>query len=91
MRKRNRKRSKKYQPLPPLKSSDFARMLRHDGWGETKGGRHPCWEHPTKPGKVQLPENWTGVKTSHDTFKGVLAQTGWSKQDAIRIYWESRW
>ena len=84
------KRTKKFQPLPPLKSTDFARMLRFDGWHEVKGGRHPNWEHPTKAGKVQLPENWTGVKTGHDTFKGILRQTGWSKVDAIRLYWESR-
>jgi predicted RNA binding protein YcfA (HicA-like mRNA interferase family) len=76
--------------LPPLKSSDFERMLRFDGWYEVKGGRHPNWEHATKRGKVQLPDNWANVKTGHDTFKGILAQTGWSKADAIRIYWESR-
>ena len=84
------KPGRKNQPPPPLKSSDFRRMLRHDGWNEIKGGSHPCWEHPTKKGKVQLPNNWTGVKTSHQTFKGLLAQTGWLKQEAIRIYWESR-
>lgn len=89
MGKRERQR-RKLQPPPPLTSADFARMLRHDGWIEVKGGRHPNWEHPTKRGKVQLPNNWTGVKPSHSTFKGILSQTGWSKQQAIRLYWESR-
>jgi predicted RNA binding protein YcfA (HicA-like mRNA interferase family) len=84
------KRGNKLPPLPPLKTSDFRRMLRHDGWHEVKGGNHPNWEHPTKPGKVQLPDYWTGVKTSHDAFKGILRQTGWSKQEASRLYWESR-
>jgi predicted RNA binding protein YcfA (HicA-like mRNA interferase family) len=81
---------KKGHKLPPLKSADFERMLRHDGWVEAKGGRHPNWEHPEKPGKAQLPENWTGVKTGHDTFKGILRQTGWSKDEAIALYWASR-
>jgi predicted RNA binding protein YcfA (HicA-like mRNA interferase family) len=76
--------------LPPLTSADITRMLRLDGWAEARAGRHPNWKHPTKPGKVQLPENWTGVKTSHDTFKGLLRQTGWTKADAIRLYWASR-
>jgi predicted RNA binding protein YcfA (HicA-like mRNA interferase family) len=84
------KRGNKPPPLPPLKSSDFERMLRADSWYETKGGRHPNWEHPTKPGKVQLPDYWTGVKTGSNPFRGVLAQTGWTKTEAIRLYWESR-
>jgi predicted RNA binding protein YcfA (HicA-like mRNA interferase family) len=84
------KRGKKYPTLPPLKSADIAKMLRFDGWYEVKGGNHPNWEHKTKPGKVQLPDYWTGVKTSHETFKGLLRQTGWSKADAIRLYWDSR-
>lgn len=92
------KRGKKPQPPPPLKSSDIEKMLRADGWQEVKGGTHPNWEHPTKPGKVQLPHYWTGVKTSywtgvktsHDTFKGILRQTGWTKADAIALYWSSR-
>jgi predicted RNA binding protein YcfA (HicA-like mRNA interferase family) len=65
-------------------------MLRKDGWVEVKGGTHPNWEHSTKPGKVQLPNYWTGVKTSHDTFKGILRQTGWTKEEAISLYWSSR-
>ena len=76
--------------LPPLTSADFARMLRKDGWAESKAGRHPNWTHPRKRGKVQLPNNWTGVKTSHDTFKGICVQAGWTKNDAIALYWASR-
>lgn len=79
-----------YPTLPPLKSSDFAKMLRHDGWFEVRGGTHPNWEHPERPGKVQLPNNWTGVRPGHETFRGILQQTGWLKKDAIRLYWESR-
>lgn len=83
---------KQGRKLPPLKSADFARMLRYDGWLEVEAGRHPNWKHPTRPGtgKVQLPNNWTGVKTSHDTFKGILVQTGWTKRRAIQLYWDSR-
>ena len=80
----------RHNPLPPLKSSDIERMLRADDWFETKGGRHPCWEHPTKSGKVQLPNNWVGVKTSSQAFKGICAQTGWTKAIATELYWASR-
>lgn len=76
--------------LPPLTGADFARMLRHDGWFEVKGGSHRNWRHPEKPGKAQTSDKWSGVKTGHQTFKGVLAQTGWSKKEAIAIYWDCR-
>lgn len=89
-RKRKGRRTRKHGPMPPLKSSDIRRMLRHDGWFEVKGGRHENWEHGSKPGKVQLSVDWSGVKIGSDPFKGLLRQTGWSKKDAIRIYWESR-
>ena len=77
-------------PLPPLTGTDFVRMLRFDGWVEERGGSHRNWTHPTKPGTVQISDKWSGVKTSHFTFKGVLAQTGWSKKEATEIYWRSR-
>lgn len=76
--------------LPPLTGSDFARMLALDGWYEVPGGSHRNWRHPTKRGKAQTSDKWTGVKPGHAAFKGLLAQTGWTKTDAIELYWKTR-
>lgn len=76
--------------MPPLVTADIRKMLRFDGWHSVPGGNHLCFEHPTKPGKVQVSTKWTGIKTSHEVWKGLLSQTGWSKEEAERIYWESR-
>lgn len=59
----------------------FARM----GYVPAKHGRHPNYQHPDRPGKIQIPDNWDAVKASHWTFKGLCNQSGYSKTDVIRI------
>jgi predicted RNA binding protein YcfA (HicA-like mRNA interferase family) len=72
--------------LPPLRASDILRMLRVDGWYEVKGGNHRNFRHPTKPGKAQVSEKWTGVKPSSKVWKGLCAQTGWTRRDIERLF-----
>lgn len=76
--------------LPPLTTADVVRMLRYDGWLEVKGTTHRNFEHPTKPGKVQVSPGWVGVKPGSNPWRGLLAQTGWSKDELMRTYWASR-
>ena len=66
------------QPLPPLTSADFYRMLRFDGWVAVKGGLViPAGS--TRPSrKVQVPKNRTGVKIGH-YVQGHTASTGGRK------------
>lgn len=59
--------------------------MRLDGWQPEAHGRHPCWRHPTRPGKVQIDEKWTAVKPGHDPFRGVAAQGGYSKAELLKL------
>lgn len=76
--------------LPPLKTSYVVRMLRHDGWYEVKQTTHRNFRHPHKPGKVQVSPSWVGVKPGSNPWRGLLAQTGWTKTELERIYFDSR-
>jgi len=69
----------------PFSSKDFERALLADGWYTAQGGKHPCFRHPTRPGKAQVPSNWTAVKVGHDAFRGLLVQTGYAKDELLRL------
>jgi hypothetical protein len=69
----------------PFTARDFEEAVRLDGWEPEKHGRHPCWRHPTRRGKIQIDRKWTGVKPGHDPFRGVMRQGGYTKDELLRL------
>jgi hypothetical protein len=69
----------------PFTAAEFHAALKLGGWSRRAGGHHTMYVHTERPGKVQVDEKWTGVKTSHDPFKGVLAQSGYTKTELLRL------
>lgn len=73
-------------PSGPFEASHFHAALKLGGWRKEKGGHHTHYTHPDRGGrKVSIDEKWTGVKTGHDTFKGVLAQSGYKKRELLQL------
>jgi predicted RNA binding protein YcfA (HicA-like mRNA interferase family) len=60
----------------PFSFADIERAIRADGWSEVSHGSHPNYEHPTKPGKIQLDKKWTGVKKGSVAYRSVARQAG---------------
>lgn len=69
----------------PFTASDFHAALRLDGWIPEQATRHANYCHASRAGKVQVDEKWTGVKPGHDTFRGVMAQAGYSKMELLKL------
>lgn len=76
--------------LPLLDAADLERVVRADGWVSVKGTKHLAFEHPTKPGKVNIDEKWTNVKVGSWTFRWVLQHAGLSRKEFERLYWDTR-
>jgi len=52
-----------------MKRSELVRKLRKDGWVISPGGKHGLATHPTKPGKIPVP-NGSTIKDT--TAKAIL-------------------
>ena len=59
-----------------MRSREVEKMIRADGWvyKKSKGG-HKHFEHPTKPGKVTIPQH-PGDSINNETYKQILKQAG---------------
>ena len=56
-------------------SREVIKMLKADGWYEVNVvGSHHQYKHPTKPGKVTIPEQ--GGDLNPDTVKSIMKQAG---------------
>ena len=56
-------------------SREVIKMLKADGWYEVNvEGSHHQYKHPTKPGKVTIPEH--GGDLNPDTIKSIMTQAG---------------
>lgn len=54
---------------------EVEKMLKADGWYQVKQkGSHHQYKHPTKPGKVTIPEHHGDI--NKDTVKSILRQAG---------------
>ena len=59
-----------------MRFREVDKMLRADGWYEVKKvGSHPQYKHPTKPGKVTVPEHG-GKDINLTVAKSILKQAG---------------
>jgi len=56
-----------------MKRSELVRKLRKDGWIITPGGKHGLANHPTKRGKIPIP-NGSIIKDT--TAKGIMRSAG---------------
>lgn len=46
---------------------------------------HDNYCHPTRPGKAQVDKKWTSVKPGHYPFRGVMSQTGYTKEELLKL------
>jgi hypothetical protein len=69
----------------PFTGDEIAKALMREGYAREPGGRHPCYSHPKRPGKVQVSFKWTGVKAGSDIFNSLVRQTGYSKDGLLRL------
>ena len=83
--------AKRGRKLPPLTAEDFKRVLRAAGWAQVSGTKHLAYEHPTKPGKVNVDEKWRNVKAGSWVFRSVVYdQAGMTKEEFEELYWQTR-
>lgn len=58
-----------------MKFREIEKILLDDGWYQVKQkGSHHQYKHPTKPGKVTIPEH--GGDINIDTVKSIKRQDG---------------
>lgn len=69
----------------PFTAEDIRTALSLDGWEPERQTRHENFHHPTRPGKAQVDEKWTGVKIGSMPWKGLLEQTGYSKSELLAL------
>ena len=69
----------------PFTFADFEAALLADGWYLEEQLTHPNYAHPTRSGKVQLDKKWTGVRKGHQTWKGVVSQSGYSDKQLLQM------
>ena len=58
-----------------MRFREIENILEKDGWYQVKQkGSHHQYKHPTKPGKVTIPEH--GEDLNLDTVKSIMKQAG---------------
>ncbi len=58
-----------------MKFKEVEKLLLKDGWFQVKQkGSHHQYKHPTKPGKVTVPEHSGDIHP--DTVKSIMHQAG---------------
>lgn len=70
----------------PFNFGDLERVITAQGWERIKGKtKHPAYKHPTKAGKVNLDEKWTGVKYGSTVFTSVAEQAGLTPKELLKL------
>lgn len=82
-----KKKKKKGDQLSrgPFDCRELERGLRRVGYQPTKHGSHMNFEHPDRPGKVQLDDKWQNVKVGGWVWRSLCRQSGYSKKELQRI------
>lgn len=58
-----------------MRFREIEKIILADGWYQVKQkGSHHQYKHPTKPGKVTIPDH--GGDLNPDTVKSILKQAG---------------
>ena len=59
-----------------MRFREVVKILKADGWYEVKqAGSHHQYKHPTKPGRVTVPEHG-GKDINLTTVKSIMKQAG---------------
>jgi hypothetical protein len=70
----------------PFDSDDVKRALKADDWTYRAGGGHQSvWEHPTKPGKIPVSEEWTALRANCPILKGMARTMGISDKQLLQL------
>lgn len=80
---------KRRRRLPILAAADLICVVEADGWERVEGTKHLAWEHPTKPGKVNIDAKWKHVRPSGWPLTSVLAQASLTRTEFEALYWAS--
>lgn len=77
--------------MPPLTAGDFVRVLRAVGYVQVDGTKHLAFQHPERPGKVNVDEKWENVKVGSWVFRSVVyEQARLTKTEFVELYWSTR-
>ena len=64
----------------PTKVREIIKLLKNNGWYEVeKGGSHRQFKHPTKKGKVTVPDHGSSQDLGPMLEKSILKQAGLKK------------
>lgn len=55
----------------PFTAADFDKHLRRVGYVKRAGGKHLCYTHPDRPGKVTISTAWTSIRWGDPIFKNI--------------------
>lgn len=56
---------------------EIIRLIEKDGWYLYKQrGSHKQYKHPSKPGKVTIPDHGKSIELEHNTVSSILKQAG---------------
>ena len=60
------------------KVREMIALIEADGWvlEPGRGTSHKQFKHPTKPGKVTIPDHGKSVELGHKTVNSILKQAG---------------
>jgi len=59
------------------KVREIIQMIEEDGWIlQTQKGSHKQYRHPTKPGKVTVPDHGKNKVLDHGVVASILKQAG---------------
>jgi hypothetical protein len=86
MAKNKRKKGKGQLSRGPWTASEIIKALEQQGYGRIKGDfKHENYEHPGRPGKVQISMSWTGVKYGGWIYNRIAENSGYGKKGLQRI------
>lgn len=69
----------------PFTADDIRKALMLGRWELESQTRHENYRHPIRPGKAQVDEKWTAVEVGSFPWKGLLQQTGYTKQELLLL------
>lgn len=69
----------------PFTADDIRRALKLGRWQLEDQTRHENYCHPTRRGKAQVDDKWDSVKVGSMPWKGLLHQTGYTKQELLLL------
>lgn len=70
----------------PWSGPHIIKQLCRVGYAPARHGDHLNYEHPERPGKVQVSHSWTRIKMGGTAWRNLLTQTGYTKKELQRVF-----